>query len=145
MFIATTLEILTYDEQGELIGALVATPHEDHIRIEADFDDGYASIALSLGPVEESVENLQSDLDSAVVATRVSEVFALVSDTVALPEPGPLATPSRKQCMMAFAVVVGTCGIAALNPANIFIGWGCVSGFAKSMCDCGEYLPINIC
>ena len=31
------IEILTYDEEGELIGAPVATPKDDHIRIVADF------------------------------------------------------------------------------------------------------------
>jgi hypothetical protein len=136
------IEILTYDEQGELIGALVATPNDDHIRIDADFDDGYASIALDLGPVQEPVANLQSNLEPDVVAARVSEMFGFVAP----PGPVPIAGPSKKHCMWIFAGVAGACGLGALfPPASIHLVWGCFAGVGGAMCACGKYLPIDIC
>jgi hypothetical protein len=122
--------------------ALVATPNDDHIRIDVDFDDGYASIALTLAPVEEPVEILQSDLDPVVVAARVAEMFAFVAP----PDASTTAAPSRGQCMWLFAGVAGACGTAALfPPAAASVVWGCMAGFGGALCACGEYLPIDIC
>lgn len=138
------LEIIAYDEHDEVVGALVATPNDDHIRIEADFDDAYASIALTLGP-DEPVENLQSDLDPHVVAARITEMFVLVPG-IALPGSDPLTAPTHQDCVTAFAAVAATCGFAAMYPpAAIGLGLGCVLGFAKSLCECGDYLPIDLC
>lgn len=140
---AQGIEILAYDEHGKLVGALVATPNENHIRIDADFDDGYASIALTLGP-DEPAENLQSDLAPHIVAARITEMFVLVPE-VALPQSDPLTAPTHQDCVMAFAAVAATCGVAAFYPAAIGLGLGCLLGFAESLCQCGDYLPINIC
>jgi hypothetical protein len=137
------VEILTYDEQGELVGALVATPMDDHIRIDADFDDGYASVALTLGSAEEPAEILQSDLDPAVIEARVAKMFSFVAP----PEDSATAAPSRGQCMWLFAGVAGACGTAALIPPAAPAGplWGCMAGLGTALCACADYLPIKIC
>lgn len=137
------VEILTFDEQGELVGALVATPNDDHIRIEADFSDGYASIALTLDLLEEPAKILGSDLDAAVVEARVAEMFAFV----AAPEAPSAAAPGKGQCMWMFASLAGACGTAALIPPAAPAGplWGCIAGLGTALCACGEYLPIEIC
>jgi hypothetical protein len=136
------IEILVYDERDELVGALVATPEDEYIAIDADFDDGYASIALTLGPIEEPEKNLQSNLDPAVVADRVSEMFAFVAP----PELSPFAAPSKQECMWILAGVAGTCGLGALfPPASVYLVWACLSGAGGALCACGDYLPIDIC
>ncbi len=136
-----TLEILAFDVHGDMVGALIASPAEANVRIDASFSDGYASIALELGPHEVLTQNVQTDIDPRVAAARLSRMFGFVQAPVS----GPFEA-SKKECILLFAGVAGTCGLAAtLTPLNIFAAWGCVSGFATSLCACADYLPIKIC
>jgi hypothetical protein len=42
------IEVIAFDDDGEVVGVMVATSSPDNsISIEADFDDGYASVAMS--------------------------------------------------------------------------------------------------
>ena len=130
------LEILVYDEHDELVGALVATPGGDRIRIEADFDDGYATIELS--PDESDV--LQTDLEQTAAVGRVAEMIAF-----SVPSTEPLAA-TRAGCMWAFAAIATMCGGGALfPPASAALVGGCLGGLGKALCECGEYLPVDIC
>jgi hypothetical protein len=129
------LEILAYDDHGELVGVVVATPDGEHIRIEADFDDGYATIQLSH---DESA--VQSDLDQTAAVGRVAQMFAF-----AVPPQGPYEI-SRTECMWIFAGLAAGCGAAALlPPAAAATVATCVFGLGGALCKCNEYLPVNIC
>jgi hypothetical protein len=132
------IEILTYDDQGELVGVLVATPDSDQIRIEADFADGYATIQLS--PDEPGENAMQTDLEQTAAVGRVAEMF-----TLAVPPSEPLEA-SRARCMWTFAGIAALCGSAALlPPASVPIVASCLFGLGGALCECAEYLPIEVC
>jgi hypothetical protein len=134
------VEILTYDDQGELIGALIATPDGDHgVRIEADFDDGYAMLRLS--PDEPDNNAMQTDLEQTEAVGRVAKMFGLT-----VPSTGPLEA-SHDECMWIFAGIATICGSAALSPqlAGPLLLGECLLGRGGALCECGEYLPLDIC
>jgi len=140
-----TLEILAYDAEDALVGALLASPSDAHVQIDASFPDGYASIGLVLVAPDPSglpEQNLDTDLEPDLVAARISTLFGFVAP----PPSGVIGQATRKQCMYIFAGVAGACGLAAtLTPLSVFAAWGCVSGFASALCSCADYLPFNVC
>lgn len=135
------MEILAYGPDGELVGALVATPNSNRVRIEADFDDGYATIELTPDEADQSV--LRTDLEQNAAAGRVAQMLSLA---FAATPPGPLEA-SKNECMWAFASIATLCGSAALFPipVGVFELGGCLFGLGAALCECGQYLPLNIC
>jgi hypothetical protein len=138
MAVEQGMEIIAYDDQGELVGVLRATPEGERIRIEADFDDGYATVRLS--PDDLDGGTVLTDLGETIAVGRVSQMFGF-----ALPPQGETAI-SRSECMWIFAGLAAACGGGALfPPAGAPLVATCLFGLGGALCKCNEYLPINIC
>jgi hypothetical protein len=139
-----TLEILAFDGEGEMVGALLAQPSVDRIRIDASFPDGHASFELVLDPTLPP-QPLDTDLEPNVAVRRVSDLLAFILTA------GPIEGASRRECMWIFAGLAGSCGLAATftptGVAGVLAAWGCLSGLGAAACSCAEHLPelLRIC
>jgi len=137
-----SLEILAFSDSGALIAAMLVTPNDEVVQIDATFVDGYASIALELGDPDSTrpLDNLQTDLDPDEATARVTSMFELaVDDSGSLPR-------SRRSCMFLLATTAAYCGVAAaVPPASAIVVAGCLGQFANALCACSDYLPLNIC
>jgi hypothetical protein len=134
-----TLEILVFDDEGAMIGALLATPTTDHVQIDASFADGYASFALVLDPVTLPMQAYRSDLPVETAGERVNTMLAFVD------EPSP-TMESKRSCIMKLAITAAICGAgAAFPPATVHIIVGCLGNAVGALCECAPYLPVKIC
>ena len=134
-----TLEILVFADDGAMIGALLATPSQSHVAIDASFADGYASFSLVLDPVMPPIHSYRSDLPSEIASERVEAMLAFVG------EPSP-AMESKRSCMLKLAITAAVCGVgAAFPPATPQTVVACFASAAVALCDCSPYLPVKVC
>lgn len=137
-----TMEILAFDRDGEIVGAMLTTPTEEHVQIDASFPDGYVSIVLVLAEQDPSMplpQNLWTDLDPELVTARVTTMFEFVS-------PPRHGERGKRQCMFLLASTAAYCGVAAaFPPAGAIVVTGCFLQFANSLCACSEHIPIKVC
>lgn len=166
-----TLEILVFDDDGRLDGALLITADPaTGVRMEASFADGYAIATVSdhdpsrtfappgmislaalqrrCGDSEEPLPELDvwwaTDLPDPCVATeRVETMLALAYDPiVALGE--PLADkPSKRECIWRFAISGSVCVATIAAPG---LAGTCAVSTVMNLCACAQHLGIkNYC
>ncbi|MFO7565797.1 MAG: hypothetical protein R6X02_24350 [Enhygromyxa sp.] len=148
------MEILVYDDNRKLVGAMVMAPTPSHVQIDASFVDGYVSVGLLLlGPDEIAAPfrlepNLLTDLSPDEAAARIETMLSFVDPMLTdidIPGGSRQAGPSRRQCMWIFAGAALMCGVSAVTPGNIAAAAGCLIMVHNGICACSDYIPIKVC
>lgn len=166
-----TLEILVFDDDGRMDGALlISADPAAGVRLEASFADGYAMATISdhdpsstlapsgmisllelqrrcgysEGPSPELDVWWATDLpDPCAAAERVETMLALAHDPiVALGE--PLGDkPSKRECIWRFAISGSVCVATIAAPG---LAGTCAVSTVMNLCACAQHLGIkNYC
>ena len=135
------LEVLAFDTDGRMDGAMLATPLNDHIRIDASFADGYVSFELVLLENGAGLRNVEMDLDEQVAEERVSVMLRFASVAEGAEQP-----ITRRRCMIKFATIAALCAGAAAVPAlRAGAVLPCVGSLIDTYCDCLPLLGYDPC
>lgn len=95
-----------------------------------------------------------TDLGDPCAATaRVGIIFELAEGGIAeseaelniRPKDDALLGPTKKECIVRFAVAGTVCGFTIAFPYTIFAAIACLKGVFDTWCGCGKYLPVKVC
>jgi hypothetical protein len=145
--------IKAFDQTGALVGDLQMMFADDHVEIDTTFwkgtmADGHVWMKLvSLDPASADFPGeWRTDFDDPAVATaRVSTMLSFVPR---MPPDAPMPIGKRR-CMLYFAGVAMTCGLPVVfpvtGPAAVGAVWACAWAAFQTICECEQYLSIDIC
>jgi hypothetical protein len=137
-----TLEVLAFDADGWMDGAMLATPNVDHIRIDASFGDGHVSFEIVLLDERMSMRAVEMDLPAHVAEERLSTMLGFAADAT---EHGPAEPITRRRCMVKFATIAVVCGGAAVLSLGAGAVVGCAWWLVDTYCDCLPLLGYDPC
>jgi hypothetical protein len=137
-----TLEILAFDADGMMDGAMLATPNVDHIQIDVSFGDGYVSFEFVILEDGVTMRAVEMDLPTHVAEERVNTMLGFAADAS---EEGAEGLISKRRCMVKFATIAAVCGGAAALGAGAAAIIPCAGGLIDSLCDCLPLLGYDPC
>lgn len=135
-----TIEVLAFDDDGLMDGAMLITPLPDHIRFDASFGDGDVSFKLVVAGDELTVQLLHMGLPAHIAEARINMMleFADVAD-----DGGPEFITKRR-CMIRFGTIAAVCaGAAALGIGGAIVP--CSFYAVDTFCDCLPLLGYDPC
>jgi hypothetical protein len=137
-----TLEVLAFDADGLMDGAMLATPNVDYIRVDASFGDGYVSFELALLDEGMTMRAVEMDLPAHVAEERLSTMLGFAADAT---ENGSEEPITKRRCMVKFATIAAICGGAAVLSLGGGAVVGCAWWLVDTYCDCLPLLGYDPC
>lgn len=136
------LEVVVFDADGRMDGVLLATPLDDHIRIDASFPDGYVSFELVVLEDNVGLRNVDMGLDQHDAEYRISTMLAFAAPF----DPGQGDPITRRGCMVRFATISALCAAAiAVPPVWSAAVVGCTTALIHTYCECLPLLGYDPC
>jgi hypothetical protein len=135
-----TLEVLVFDDDGFMDGAMLITPLPDHIRFDASFGDGDVSFKLLIFGDEAAVQLLGMGLPAHVAEARVNTMLEFAD----VAEDDGLQHISKRRCMIKFGTIAAVCaGAAALGVGGAVVP--CAFYLVDTWCECLPLLGYDPC
>jgi hypothetical protein len=135
------LEVLAFDAEGRMDGAMLAMPLDGYIQIDGSFGDGYVSFEMVVNEDGASIRNVEMDLDENVAEHRLSTMlgFASVLD-------GPEQPTTKRGCMLRFGAIATLCAAAiAVPPIAGGAAVACTGALLHTYCECLPLLGYDPC
>jgi hypothetical protein len=135
-----SLEVLVFDADGFMDGAMLITPLPDHIRFDASFGDGDVSFKLVLFGDKAAVQLLDMGLPVHVAEARVNTMLEFADGA----EDDGSQHITKRRCMIKFGTIAAVCaGAAALGVGGAVVP--CAFYLVDSLCECLPLLGYDPC